>query len=100
MFNLFGEPYENKQKKPVNKQRRNWQNRFQRWSNNISQDGTTSFGKCGYGYMCDYCINNHIGNPCVRALNSMLREKCLTIDYETAEFEDIWLGSYFRKAGE
>jgi hypothetical protein len=97
IINLFGEPCEDKPKKPINKDRRNWQRRFQNWSNNASMDGSTSQGKCGYGFMCDCCTDNHYGNPCVRALNCMLREKGLTIDYKNAEFEEIWNGTYFRK---
>lgn len=95
--NLFGEPYDNKSKrKPVDKVRRNWQARFQRWSDKNSMDGMTSRGKCGYGSMCDYCTNNHYGNPCVRALNCMLKEKGLTIDYQSADFYDVWDGEYFK----
>ena len=74
-----------------------WQYRFQRWSNKESQNGLTSRGKCGYGTMCDYCDNNTYGNPCVRALNKMLKEKCLSIDYGIADFDDIWYGRYWRK---
>ena len=95
--NLFGELVDDKPKRKVpDKAKRNWQLRFQHWSDEISMDGTTSLGKCGYGKICDYCTDNHYGNPCVRALNCMLREKGLTVDYNSADYEDVWLGTYFK----
>lgn len=43
MTNLFGEPYteQAKKRKPQDKERRAWENAFQRWSNKASQDGTS-----------------------------------------------------------
>ena len=77
------------------KQKRNWENAFQRWSNDIGlNDGTTPYGKCGYGSMCDYCEDNTYGRPCVRALNEMCREKHIKIDYSIRDFEDIWDGEF------
>lgn len=76
---------------PTDKEKRNWENAFQRWSNNKSINAPTEhFGKCGYGSMCDYCEDNTYGRPCVRALNEMCREKQITIDYSERNFEKIW----------
>lgn len=72
------------------KERRNWENGFQRWSNEAAQDGTSPLGVCGYGSMCDYCADNTYGRPCVRALNAMCRETRITIDYSKRNYEDIW----------
>lgn len=89
MENLFGEPLEEppKRKKPIDKRRRAWENAFQRWSNEISQDGSTPLGKCGFGNICDYCTDNDKGRPCVRALNAMCREKRIEIDYSDRNFK-------------
>lgn len=71
--------------------KRNWENAFQRWSNDKQQnDDTTHYGKCGCASMCDYCIDNGYGRPCVRALNAMCREKHIVIDYCNRNFEEIW----------
>ena len=76
------------------KQKRNWENAFQKWSNEkaIDVNVTESYGCCGYGSMCDYCEDNSYGRPCVRALNKMCREKRLDIDYSNRSFEEIWRG--------
>lgn len=74
------------------KQKRNWENAFQRWSDKVSQDGTSPLGCCGYGIICDYCENNDKGRPCVRALNRWLRAKRKTIDYSMMDFEKVWSG--------
>lgn len=89
MENLFGEPYidQPKKRKPQDKERRSWENAFQRWSDKHSQDGTTPLGCCGYGEICDYCADNDKGRPCVRALNAMCREKHIKIDYSDRNFE-------------
>lgn len=89
MENLFGEPYQElpKKPKPPDKDRRAWENAFQRWSDRLSQDGNTHLGKCGYGEMCDWCEDNSKGRPCVRALNAMCREKHIEIDYSDRNFE-------------
>ena len=89
MVNLFGEPYTElpKKRKPQDKERRAWENAFQRWSDTQSQDGTSPLGCCGYGQICDYCAGNDKGRPCVRALNAMCREKRIGIDYSDRNFE-------------
>ena len=77
------------------KKKRNWENGFQRWSDNESNkfDGKP-FGCCGWGRMCDYCDDNSYGRPCVRALNEMCREKGIAIDYDNRNYEDIWGGNF------
>lgn len=75
------------------KKKRNWENAFQKWSDeNGMSNGTESYGSCGYGSMCDWCKDNSYGNPCVRALNAMCREKRIKIDYSNHDFEKIWRG--------
>ena len=89
-IDIFGNEIEVK-RKPEDKEKRNWENAFQRWSNNKQINAPTEhFGKCGYGSMCDYCEDNTYGRPCVRALNEMCREKQITIDYSERNFEKIW----------
>ena len=80
----------------VDKQKRNWENAFQKWSDEKmeSAESSDTYGECGYGIMCDYCDNNVCGCPCVRALNKMCREKRIKIDYSKWEFEDIWNGIF------
>lgn len=76
----------------ANKKRR-WEYAFQKWSNKGGIDGRLSFGSCGYGSMCDWCEDNSYGRPCVRALNSMCREKGILIDYTKCNseyFEEVW----------
>lgn len=89
MKNLFGELYTElpTKRKPQDKKRRAWENAFQRWSDKQSQDSTTPLGCCGYGQICDFCTDSGKGRPCVRALNTMLREKRLKIDYSERDFE-------------
>ena len=72
------------------KKKRQWENGFQKWSNEQAQDSYTSLGKCGYGSMCDYCTANYFGRPCVRALNTMCREERISIDYEKQTYEEVW----------
>ena len=78
------------------KDKRNWENAFQKWSNKKFHDGSTSMGCCGYGSMCDYCTGNDYGKPCVRALNRMCRERgILGINYSDRSeeyFEEVWYG--------
>lgn len=81
-------------RKPTNKEKRNWENGFQRWSNDKLNAPAEHYGKCGYGSMCDYCEDNTYGRPCVRALNEMCREKRITIDYKNKNFENIWNGVF------
>ena len=98
-LDLFGSAVENVHKhSTVYKQKRNWENAFQRWSNKEFEQ-TNSYGKCGYGIMCDYCENNSYGRPCARALNQMCREKRIKIDYSKREFEDIWNGIFVNESG-
>lgn len=70
--------------------KRNWENRFQRWSNRVFNDGTTPLGKCGYGIICDWCEDSSRSYPCVHALNSMLKNTKGTIDYQKNCFEDVF----------
>lgn len=72
------------------KKKREWENAFQKWSNEQFKDGTTAYGACGYGSICDWCTDNSYGRPCVRALNAMCREKAITIDYSNRDFEKVW----------
>lgn len=97
-FDLLGEPIENKPQKSdkSEKVKRNWENRFQRWCNKMFEEEGTSIGKCGNGGICDYCADNSYGRPCVRALNLMLREKRLSIDYSNADFLQVWNGSCWK----
>ena len=81
-------------KPKVDKARRNWMNGFQRWSNKQFQDGRVGYGACGYGSMCDYCEDMSYGRPCVRALNAMLRECKITIDYKKKTYEEVWDGEF------
>lgn len=72
------------------KAKRNFLARFQRWSDKMADDPTTSEGKCGYGKPCDYCVNDWARSACSRALNRMIKETGIQIDYETAEPSDVW----------
>lgn len=93
MTNLFGKEYEYPIiKKPVNKEKRNWENRFQRWIDKEWQDETTPTGMCGFGAICDYCKDNDKGRPCVRALNLMCKEENKHIDYTKTDYEKAWYG--------
>ena len=69
------------------KLKRNWENAFQKWSNEMAQDGTSPLGCCGYGSICDYCTDNDKGRPCVRALNAKAREMRIEVDYNDRDFE-------------
>lgn len=91
MENLFGESYTDipKHKAKQDKNKRAWEDGFQRWSNNSFFEGHSHYGGCGLGDICDYCTDNHYGRPCVRALNSMCREKHLFIDYNDKSVENF-----------
>lgn len=92
-YTLFGSCEKHKNIKcNVDKEKRNWENGFQRWSNKQFEDGGTPLGKCGYGSMCDYCEDNSYGRPCVRALNEMLRVKRKTLDYRKCSYHEAWEG--------
>lgn len=92
-YDIFGNEVKDKPK-PTNKEKRNWENAFQRWSNKEFQEGGSGYGACGYGSMCDYCEDNAFGRPCVRALNEMCRENNIVIDYSKRNFEDVWDGEF------
>lgn len=98
-LDFFGNVIKNatKQNKTDN-QKRNWENAFQRWSNNEFGQ-PNAYGKCSYGIMCDYCEDNPHGRPCIRALNRMCREKHIKIDYSKREFENIWNGIFVNESG-
>ena len=88
-LDLFG-GVNRKVKSPEEKKKRNWENSFQKWSNEQGQDGSGPFGICGYSSICDYCSDNTYGRPCVRALNRMCKEKGIRIDYDDKDFLKIW----------
>lgn len=93
--NLFGDPYNEGLKRPTTadeKLKRRWENAFQKWSNEHGMDGSTHYGACGFGAICDYCEDNTYGRPCVRALNKRLRTKRKAIDYEKTTFEQAFDG--------
>ena len=92
--NLFGDPIdaEIREMKKRDVAQRRWEDHFQRWSDEKAQDGTTHYGACGYGKICDYCDGEVKGRMCVRALNRMTREKRKRIDYEKTSFEDAFDG--------
>lgn len=97
-LDLFGNEVEIK-RKPANKDKRNWENAFQRWSNDKGLNAPTEhYGKCGYGSMCDYCEDNTYGRPCVRALNEMCRDQNITLDYTDRNFEDVWCGEFNKRS--
>lgn len=77
-------------KSDFKKQKRNWENAFQNWCDRNSRDGNTALGSCGNGYICDWCTDNCYGRPCVRALNAMLRDLSVVLDYTDRNFERIW----------
>lgn len=81
----------------IDKEKRNWENRFQNWSNKQFHEGRYGYGACGYGSMCDYCEDNTYGRPCVRALNEMLRIANIKLDYKNITFEEVWNGEFERK---
>lgn len=89
------EAYYEKERRKKDQLKRRWENGFQRWSNKMSQSKEDQpIGCCGCGAPCDYCIDNHIGRPCVRALNELCRRKKITIDYTKTSYEDAWWGSF------
>lgn len=81
---------DNTELKEKAKKKRNWENGFQKWSDEQAQDGTTPTGVCGYSDICDYCTDNTYGRPCVRALNAYLRKTGKSIDYDNDAFEEWW----------
>ena len=95
-FDFWGNCEEVSNPKPkADKERRNWENGFQKWSNEQAMNyDDRLLGKCGYGSMCDYCEDNSYGRPCVRALNEYLRIAEIKIDYSKRNYEDIWNGVF------
>lgn len=94
-IDIFGNAVKIKPK--IDKEKRNWENRFQKWSNKQFQEGRFGYGACGYGSMCDYCEDNTYGRPCVRALNEMLRDTNIKLDYKNITFEEVWNGEFERR---
>lgn len=90
-IDMFGEVVKHKPK--IDKDKRNQENRFQTWSNNQQSVSATHYGKCGYGSLCDYC-DLGTSKPCIRALNNMLRERKIVLDYENITFEEVWDGEF------
>ncbi len=70
--------------------RKRWERGFQDWSDRKSQDEKTGFGKCGNSSICDYCESVCQQKPCVSALNAMLEDKKITIDYSKKNYEAVW----------
>ena len=98
-INLFGDEVDVTRKRTDN-EKRNWENAFQKWSNEQGMDATTEhYGKCGYGSMCDYCDDNTYGRPCVRGLNELCRIEHIDIDYKRRNFEDVWCGEFAKRSG-
>lgn len=93
-IDIFGNSVFVEVKPIIDNEKRNWENRFQRWSNKQFHKGVYGYGACGNGSMCDYCEDNSYGRPCVRALNEMLREKKIEIDYKKITFEEVWNGEF------
>jgi len=84
--------YEKERRKKENIKRR-WENGYQKWCNKMSQSKEDKpLGCCCCGAACGYCIDNHIGRPCVRALNELCRMNNLKIDYTKTSYEDAWWG--------
>ena len=75
------------------KAKRRWEDHFQKWSNEQSEDGYEPYGCCGYGNLCDYCEDNSYGRPCVRAFNEMCRELKIVPDYTDFDFQKWWYWS-------
>ncbi len=67
-----------------------WENGFQQWSDKQAADGRDYYGKCGYSNICDYCVDNTKGRPCVRALNQMCRDRNIKLDYTKNDYTEIW----------
>lgn len=95
LFGIEAIPIPTEEQKQKRNEKRNWENAFQRWSDEQGIYGTTDLGACGYGSMCDWCEDNSYGRPCVRALNAMCREKGIVINYSDRDFKAVW---YINKA--
>ena len=77
-------------KKILDKQRTNFNIKFQEWSNKQFFDDGSPLGKCGYGYICDYCEDNTWGNPCARALAKCAKDEGVDFDYSREDYETIF----------
>ena len=75
------------------REKRNWMARFQRWSDRMRDDPITSYGKCGYGTICDNCDGEMKGNPCARAYNDYVKERGIEPGYGILKNEDAWDGN-------
>jgi hypothetical protein len=82
--------------KAEKKSKRNFEQRFQAWCDKMLQLSSVPEGKCGWGMVCDWCEGADLGRPCIKALNNMLKEKLLQIDYEKATPREVWTGDYWR----
>lgn len=91
---LFPDAAPRKAPAPAQKEKRRWEDGFQRWSDQQSLSGLTHYGACGYGAICNYCDGDPKGRACVRALNEMLRKKRLTIDYKSTTYENAFDGEF------
>ena len=91
---LFPNAAHCKQPTDAQRKKRRWENGFQKWSDKQVLSGLTHYGACGYGAICDYCDGDPKGRACVRALNEMLREKRLSIDYELQTYEQAFDGAF------
>ena len=89
MFNLFGEEVPEKKR---DKKRTAWNRRFQAWSDRMTQEEGTPYGKCAHGAICDFCADNSYGSPCVRALNEWMKETGRKVDYDKEDFEAVFMG--------
>lgn len=92
MINLFGEEYDQIAIKQIkrDKAREKWNRGFQKWSDKMVQIEAIPDGKCGCGYICDYCDDNSKGRPCVRAVNNMLIAQQRHLNYESLSYEEVF----------
>lgn len=94
-IDVFGNEYE-VPRIQIDGEKATWEHDFQKWSDKMSQDGTTPLGKCGYGYMCDGCELD-IKNPCVMALRYMCKHDNVKVDYSQRNdeyFEKVFNGEF------
>lgn len=67
-IDIFGNAVEIAPKRStVDKQKRNWERAFQKWSDKEALESTDIYGSCGYGTMCDYCDDNTRGRTLEKA---------------------------------
>ena len=97
---LFPNAAPSKAPEPAQKEKRRWEDGFQRWSDHQSFIGLTYYGACGYGAICNYCDGDPKGRACVRALNEMLRTRRLTIDYKSTTYENAFDGEFGKEVQE